>query len=264
MRRIYCLVLIFVATCAVSQTDTPQALYERAMDAITGVGLSRNDLKGIDLFRQSANIGYAPAQVALGYYYDTGTVVAGNQAEALELYRKAAQHGDRLAAWLLGRRYFLGNGVPRDLEAAQKWLRPAVEQNNPFAAYYLARIMTELDYTKAPALYKIAAEQGLPQAQYRYAKALKEGRGIAQDRFRAYVWLTIAVDAQYSLAATDLSELDGGGYFSEAQITEAKTNARNLEKTVIRSVNAQGCTGWDGEFDENPTPPPPKIQRFCR
>ncbi len=234
------------------------------MDAITGVGLSRNDFKGIDLFRQSANLGYAPAQVALAYYYDTGTVIAGNQAEALDLYRKAAQQGDPLATWLVGRRYFLGNGVPRDLLAAQKWLKPATAQNDPFAAYYLGRVMEELDYTQAPALYKIAAEQGLPQAQYRYAKALKEGRGIPLDRFHAYVWLTIALDAHSSAAATDVSELDSGGYFSEAQITEAKTQARDLERTVTRSVNAHGCTGWDGEFDENPAPPPPKLQRFCR
>lgn len=263
MRRLYVFLLALISTCGFAQNDSPQAIYERAMDAITGTGLSRNDFKGIDLFRQSANLGYAPAQIALGYYYDTGTVIAGNQAEALDLYRKAAQQGDPLASWLVGRRYFLGNGVPRDLLAAQKWLKAATAQNDPFAAYYLGRVMAELDYTQAPALYKIAADQGLPQAQYRYAKALNEGRGIPQDRFHAYVWLTIALDAHYSAAATDLSELDSGGYFSEAQITEAKTKARDLERTVTRSVNAHGCTGWDGEFDENPGPPPPKLQRFC-
>ncbi len=264
MRRLYILVLLFVTTYAFPQAENSQSLYEHAMDAITGVGLSRNDFKGIELFRQSANLGYAPAQVALGYYYDTGSVIPGNQSEALELYRRAAQQGDPLAAWLVGRRYFLGNGVPRDLESAQKWLKPPAAEKNPFAAYYLARIMSELDYTKAPELYKIAADQGLPQAQYRYAKTLKEGRGIAQDRLNAYVWLTIALDAHYSLAAIELSELDGGGYFSEAQIAEAKAKARDLEKIVIRTVAAHGCTGWEGEFDENPAPPPPKIHRFCR
>ena len=42
--------------------------------------------------------------------------------------------------------------------------------------------MADRDATKAPALYKIAAEQGLPQAQYYYGKALKEGIGIARTR----------------------------------------------------------------------------------
>jgi uncharacterized protein len=264
MRRTFCLILLgLTSAIALAQSNSPEALYERGMDAITGVGPSRNDLEGIDYFRHSADLGYGPAQIALGYYYETGTVIAGNQSQALDLYRKAAAQGDPLASWFAGRRYFLGNGVPQDLEAAQKWLKPAAEQNNAFAAYYLGRIMAERDYNKAPALYKIAADQGLPQAQYFYAKTLKNGRGIAQDRFNAYVWFTIALDAHYTAASTDLAELDGGGFFTLAQLSDAKANARELEHTVIRAVNARGCSGWDGEFDEFPTVPPPKLQPYC-
>ncbi len=260
MRHLHVFILLaFLSAPALAQSNSPDALYERAMDAITGVGASRNDLDGIELFRRSAGLGYGPAQIALGYYYDTGTVIPGNQSQALDLYRKAAQQGDPLAAWLAGRRYFL----QRDLDAARKWLKPAVEQNNAFAAYYLGRVMADLDYNKAPALYKIAADQGLPQAQYLYAKALKDGRGIPQDRFNAYVWYTIALDAHYLAARADLSDLDSGGYFTMTQIAEAKAKARELEQVVIRAVNSRGCSGWDGEFDEYPTPPPPHLQRFC-
>lgn len=263
MRRIIFLILFaLTSACGFAQSSSPDALYERGMDAITGVGPSRNDLDGIEYFRRSADVGYGPAQIALGYYYDTGTVVAGDQSRALDLYRKAAAQGDPLASWLVGRRYVLGGGSPRDLDAAQKWLKPAAAQNNAFAAYYLGRVMAERDYTKAPALYKIAADQGLPQAQYFYAKTLKDGRGIPQDRFNAYVWFTVALDARYTAASTDLSELDGGD-LSLAQIAAAKAKARDLEQTAIRAVNSRGCTGWDGEFDEYPTPPPPTLQRFC-
>ena len=47
------------------------------------------------------------------------------------------------------------------------------------------------------------------------------------------------------------------------QIEQAKAKARDLEQVVIRAVTARGCSGWDGEFDEFPTPPPAKLQRFC-
>ena len=92
--------------------------------------------------------------------------------------------------------------------------------------------MENRDYTKAPALYKLAADQGLPAAQYNYAKALKNGRGIEMDRFTAYVWFVIALDAGYSPAEAGLAELDGGGFLSTSQISDAKQKARELERTV--------------------------------
>jgi TPR repeat protein len=262
-RTILTSILVLWSTIALAQSASPEALYDRGMDAITGVGPSRNDSLGIDYFRRSADLGYGPAQVALAYYYETGSFLARDSGQALDLYRKAAHQGDPLAGWLAGRLYFLGGAVPRDLDAAQKWLKIAVGQNNAYGAYYLGRLMADRDYTKAPALYKIAADQGLPQAQYFYAKTLKDGRGIPQDRLTAYVWFTIAADAGYSAAGPDLNELDGGGYFTMDQISEAKAKARDLEQVVIRAVTARGCSGWDGEFDEFPAPPPPKLQRFC-
>jgi TPR repeat protein len=256
-------ILVLWSALAFAQSTSPDALYERGMDAITGVGTSENDPLGIDYFRRSADVGYGPAQIALAYYYETGTVLAANPALAVELYRKAAVQGDPLAAWMAGRHYFLGIGVPRDLDVAQKLLKVSADQNNAYGAYYLGRLMADRDYTKAPKLYKIAADQGLPQAQYFYAKALKDGRGIAQDRFTAYVWYTIAADAGYAAANADLTELDRSGNITMDQVTTAKAQAREMEQTVIRAVTARGCSGWDGEFDEFPTSPPPKLQRFC-
>ena len=263
-RTILCAILVLLGALAASgQSTSPDALYERGMDAITGVGSSRNDTLGIDYFRRSAQLGYGPAQIALGYYYESGSFIAREPAQALDLYRKAAQQGDPLAGWLAGRLLFLGIGGVADHDAALKWLKISAGQNNAFGAYYLGRLMADKDYTKAPKLYKIAADQGLPQAQYFYAKSLRDGRGIAQDRFTAYIWYTIAVDAGYRAANADLNELDRGGYLTTDQISQAKAQARDLEQVVIRAVTAKGCSGWDGEFDEFPAAPPPNLQRFC-
>jgi TPR repeat protein len=265
MRRIVLSVLvILISGVGLAQSNSPEALYERGMDAISGAGTSRNDRDAVEYLRRSAELGYGPAQVALGYLFDTGTVITGNQTQAIDWYKKAASQGDVLANWMLGRRYYMGGGVPQDINAAEKWLQPAADQVNPFAAYYLARIMADRDYNKAPALFKIAADQGIPPAQYFYAKAFKEGRGVPLDRFNAYVWFMVALDAGYLTARSDLSELDGGGYLTQSQIAEAKGKARELEQTVTRAVNSRGCTGWDGELDEWPSPPPLKLQRFCR
>ena len=255
--------VVLISFAALAQTS-PEGLYEKGMDEITGAGPSRNDLQAIDTFRRSAELGYGPSQVTLGYFYEMGLLTAGSQSQAVEWYRKAANQGDVLGQYLLGRSYFLGSGIQQDLNAAQRWLRGASDQGNPFAAYYLGRVMADRDYTKAPALYKAAADQGIVPAQYYYAKTLKDGRGIPMDRLNAYVWFVIALDAGESRAATDLSELDGGGFLTQDQISQAKGKARELEQTVIRVVNARGCSGWDGEFNDFPTPPPPKLQRYCR
>lgn len=186
-----------------------------------------------------------------------------NPSQAADLYRKAAQQGDPLAAWLAGRLYFLGaTGVPRDLNSAQKWLKLSADQNNPYGAYYLGRLMADRDFTKAPILYKIAADRGLPQAQYFYAITLKEGRGIPQDRVSAYIWFSIAADAGYS-AAAGLSELASAGNLTLDQMSQSKMKARDLEQVVVRAVSARGCSGWSGEFDEFPTPPPPQLHAYC-
>ncbi|MGB8011782.1 MAG: tetratricopeptide repeat protein [Terriglobales bacterium] len=262
-RTILCYIFALLSSMAFAQSSSPDALFDRGMDAITGVGASRNDSLGVDYFRRSAELGYGPAQIALAYFYESGTFLARDPAQALDLYRKAAQQGDPLAGWLTGRLYFLGAGVGRDPDAAQKFFKIAASQKNAFGAYYLGRLMADRDYTKAPALYKVAADQGLPQAQYFYAKSLKDGRGIAQDRFTAYIWYTIASDAGYTAAGADLNELERSGFLTLDQMSQAKAKARDLEQVVIRAVTARGCSGWEGEFDEFPAPPPPKLQPFC-
>src|SRR5450755_4640250 len=101
------LILIILNAIAFAQSSSPEALYDRGIDAITGVGPSQNDALGIDYFRRSADLGYGPAQIALGYYYETGAIASGTLAQAIDLYRKAAQQGDPLASWMLGRHFLL-------------------------------------------------------------------------------------------------------------------------------------------------------------
>ena len=88
-RMILSSILLLSSTIALAQSASPEALYERGMDAITGVGPSRNDSLGIDYFRRSVGLGYGPDQIALAYYYETGTFLARDPGQALDLYRKA-------------------------------------------------------------------------------------------------------------------------------------------------------------------------------
>ncbi len=241
---------------------TPAELFDRGMNQLSGANFNRSPLSATHALRRSADLGYAPAQVVLGYFSETGVVTTLDPGGAAEWYRKAADGGDRLGQWLLGRLYLTGQGVARDSALAERWLRQAAEQGDPFGQYLLATVYSERDYTKAPEWFRRAAEQGLPQAQYRFGLALARGCGVNVNKFEAYVWLLVSADAGNALAAQELQALEAD--LGTNQTEAAKTRARALEKSVSRSVVARGCTGWAGEFDEIPAPPPPGVQTFCR
>jgi TPR repeat protein len=239
-------------------------LFDKGMNGLMGYGVARNDLTALDYFRRSAELGYAPAQVVLGYFYDTGTIVNAEPAQALAWYKKAAEQDDRLAEWLVGRLIYTGGtGAPRDLNEAIQWLEKAAAHDDPFAEYLLGSIFLERgQYLQAAGLFRKAAVQGLPQAQEQLGLLLKKGLGVAEDKFEAYVWLLLSFEAGNQAVAADLQALEAD--LGSNSIEQAKNKVRDLEGTVTRAVAAHGCTGWAGEFQTIPTPPPPDIQRFCR
>lgn len=267
-QRIFALFLAWLSFPAYSHAQATTLgmnatqLYEKGMNALIGAGPSRNDLNAVDYIRRSAELGYAPAQVTLGYFYDTGSVLAREPDQAAAWYRKAALQDDSLAEWLLGREILLGVGI-RDLNEASDWLQKAARRGDPFAQYLLGQIRLERnDYPKAAEWFGKAANQGLPQAQQQLGLLLKQGRGVSEDKFEAYMWLLLSFNAANTPVANDLQELEAA--LGSTQVEQAKSKAREMEKTVTRAVVARGCTGWPGEFDAVPAPPPPDLQRFCR
>lgn len=248
------LVLSSAVAALAQQAETSKAaqLYETAINEMIGGSQNRDPIRAVSDLRESAKLGYAPAQIAMVAYADT-------QEEAASFCRKAAEQGDSLGQWCIGRAYFLGSGVLKDWSTAETWLRKPV--GNPFAAYTIGLIKEERDPNAAPGWYQKAAEQGLPQAQRALARMLLDGTHVKQDKYRAYVWLLVADEIDQS------PSIDEGTLESDlGTITtnKAKTEARALAVKVSRTANARGCTGWDGEFGTPPSLPPLEIQKYCR
>lgn len=241
-------------------TNAPR-LFDQGLDALAGIGVGQNDLNAIDYFRRSADLGYAPAQTVMGYFYETGVKVTADPNAAAEWYKKAAKQDDRVGEWLLGRLYYTA-AIPRDLDAAETWLKRAANQGDPYGAYLLGLVKLERnDYVSAAAMFRKAAMLGIPLAQQQLGELLKDGKGIDADKTQAYAWLLVSYDAGNRNAANSLPAIEAA--IGAAQVTAAKAKARDLEQTATRAVVARGCTGWPGEFDAVPTAPPPDIQRFC-
>jgi Sel1 repeat len=245
------------------QNASSKDIYQRGLNAFAGGPLSRSDFRGFDDIRKAADLGYAPAQFTLGYMLETGTYTGGGLSDAVNWYRKAAEQGDRLAQWNLGRCYYTGTGVATDLDRAETWLRQAADQGDPFGQYLLGRVKQDRSsYEQAARFFDESAHQGLPQAQVRLARMFKDGRAPGGvNMYSAYVWFLVAQASGDNSVGDEISELEGqlGSTLTE----KAKTEAYNLGQQTARPAVARGCTGWQGEQDMIPQPPPIAVQQFC-
>ena len=81
---------------AESRND-PVALYERGTLYRSGLGVEKSAKMAVYLYQRSANVGYAPAQAALGMCYATGTGVGKDLNQAVKWLTMAAPR-DQYAA----------------------------------------------------------------------------------------------------------------------------------------------------------------------
>ncbi|HZF93631.1 MAG TPA: SPOR domain-containing protein [Allosphingosinicella sp.] len=117
-------------------------------------------------WRPLADAGDADAQFNLGQAYRLGRGVPANLPLAHEWFEKAARQGHGQAEANLGLSLFQNN----QRERAVPWLTRAAERGDPRAQYYLGTAhfngdLVALDWPRAYALMKQAADQGLPQAR---------------------------------------------------------------------------------------------------
>lgn len=136
-------------------------LYQQAV-----IKLDDDDASGVDTLKQSAGLGYAPAQLHLAGLYQEGLKgVAINLPEARTWARRAADSGDARGMHAYGMYLFDGVGGAQDRAQALTWLRKA-------------------------------AEAGLVDSQFNVAKLYETGdEGIAADPVKAYTWYLIAARA---------------------------------------------------------------------
>lgn len=158
-----------------AQQCNPVAGYALAQRYQAGRGISKDPGLAYRWYAMAAELGYAPAQVALGKMYLHGAEgVEKNGDKAATWLRLAAEQGVAEAQSDLGVMYGTGQGVEADNAEAVKWLRMAAEQNSPMALFNLGVMYengtgVEKDLAQALEWYQRAAAQGNPNAAQRLA-----------------------------------------------------------------------------------------------
>jgi TPR repeat protein len=268
MVRIAGLLILLMVSVASAQEPKANASasvqYELGMSYLMGSGASRSDTEAIKGIRIAADKGYAPAQVAMGYFYENGELVLSDPQQAVSWYKKAATQDDKIGLLSLGKMYYTGAVVSRDLDEAAKWLRRSAEMGEPLSQLYVGLIREEKDYSLSDAAgwYRKSAEQGLAQAQQKLATLLDQGRGVNHDPVEAYIWCLIAFDSGYSQVANQMSKLESD--IGSTKAIAAKQKAIAMEQEIADRQNALGCFDWPSRRNEFPGAPPPRYQRNCR
>ena len=108
---------------------------------------------------------------------------------------------------------------------------------------------------------RLSAQRGNPFAQERLAKLLFKGvGGVARDPKEAYMWLLIAADLGNSRAPQSLQNMDSE--LGKREADAVRIQALALRDRIVASVQ-HTCSGWLGQYDDSPVPPPLQSQPSC-
>lgn len=174
-----------------------------------GQGVKADRTEALKWSRRAAALGSAEGENDLGVAYSTGEGgLDKSDAESLRWFKLAAGHGNAKAQISLSRRYLYGtDGVEQDIGLGLQYLFAAADANNPRALSSLAQFTAtglfglNADMREAVRLYERAAELRYAPAQVELAYAYGLGRGVARDRVKAAMWLTVAAKARCIRAA---------------------------------------------------------------
>ncbi len=134
-------------------------------------------------------------------------------ASALPLAQRGAQMGHHPAELLLGWMFETGAAGEVDLAQAYTWYDAAAQKAYPPALTASARLLEEgrgvtIDEQGARSRYEEAASRGDAEAAFHLALMLQQGRGGPQDRERALTLLRTAAAADHPGAAAALTAIE--------------------------------------------------------
>jgi TPR repeat protein len=122
----------------------------------------------------------------------------GDYATALKEFLPLAESGQASAEAAVGQMYFEGKGVKPDMKEAARWLEPAASKGIARAQFLLGKLylsgegVAAVDPTKAAALTKAAADQGMVEAPVDTCAFYYQGVGVPKDLVQSYLYANLA------------------------------------------------------------------------
>jgi TPR repeat protein len=165
-----------------------------------GRGVKTDIAEAMRLVSISAHQGLSMSQHELGARYYFGDGVEQSYEEACRWFTLAATQGYASAQFSLAMCYRDGTGVSRDMAESLCWLRLSVANNCSDAQNVLGVLHitgeeeVARDHIEAAHLFQLAANQGVPKAQYNLGVCYRLGEGVPKDMEEANRWLRAAAE----------------------------------------------------------------------
>jgi TPR repeat protein len=187
---------IHLEACAKAEAGDPDAMLERAMTHLVGIGTPIDRAAAAKWLRLSAEKGNTQAQFSYGQACARGEIVAQDHAEAIRWFRLAAAKNNPDAELSLAQAYRDGVGVKADEDEALRWLKLSAVHGHPVAQADYALVLLEADkpetHAECAEWLRKSALQGKPSAMFNLAIMYQRGMGVPKDRITAYAWYMVA------------------------------------------------------------------------
>ena len=205
--------------------------------------------EAVEVLTRASEADDVKSQHFLAMMYENGNGVERDLPRAAHWYRRAAELGDMVAQLTYAAICLLGNkGVEADYPAACHWALLSLRQGNKRAAQTLqiARAQAKADAAAAVEAFKAAhqagdksealaqlnraAECGDADAQFALAQLLLGGRGVAEDRSAARLWLQDAAEKGHEAAIRQLAA------WTDTEVDQSVHSVDNTENDGAESI----------------------------
>lgn len=187
-------------------------VYQLARCHEVGIGVAVDLERCVQLYREAATSGHAPALFSLACFYCSGCVVERRDStRALELLKQAAESGYTPAMISLATLFTLGSQSHVRMTETPASTRFRVALSTSLVRLRdprdLAITIVDPELQQALVWWRRAAKRGSRQAQYELALCFRDGRGTFVDLVKALYWMRRAAEAGLPEAQLELGVL---------------------------------------------------------
>ncbi|WP_168188694.1 AAA family ATPase [Thermoflavimicrobium daqui] len=187
---------------------------EKEADLLYGMFQQIQKDKGMTLLashclRKSADLGHAPAMLAMGMERLGGKRSKEKFAEGIMWLERAANQGNTEAMLVLSNYLLDGKGMERDIDKGREWLEKAVECGYDEAVLTLANRLLDRkglprNESRGKYLLEKLAYSGHTGAMVKLARRLLDRRGLKRDVIEGEKWLKEAARRDHVAAMLEL------------------------------------------------------------